>query len=199
MARRGGQLAGLLAAARRWLVIAAVPAGADVVDPRGAVQRGRARGRRRASPGRPTDFNSDDVIEIPQQDTVLWGGGVGDAELGDEVERREISGEVEVDIAGIGSATSTTGAAAACGRPTRASTSTTSPTCLLNVKMRLHGEHREGGVKVCSGSVYLQVKAGRFENPLAIAALIGMLATGGGLASAGVVRKKWAFEDINRG
>jgi hypothetical protein len=43
------------------------------------------------------------------------------------------------------------------------------------------------------------VKAGRFENPLAIAALVGMIASGAGLASAGVVRKQWAFEDTNPG
>ena len=76
---------------------------------------------------------------------------------------------------------------------------------LLNVKMKLHGEHREAPEgssafeRVCGGSVYLQVKAGRFENPLSLAALAGMVASGAGLASAGVVRKQWAFEDRNPG
>lgn len=181
-----------------WLVIATVPAGADVVDPEGscsAVGQWQEEGVTRAS----TEFNSDDVIEIPQQDTVLWGGAVGDAQLGDEVERREISGEVEVDIAGIGSATIDDWGGSSVRAANEGEHEYDIPDILLNVKMRLHGEHREGGVKVCSGSVYLQAKAGRFENPLAIAALIGMLATGGGLASAGVVRKKWAYEDINPG
>jgi hypothetical protein len=61
--------------------------------------------------------------------------------------------------------------------------------------MRLHGEHREapeeGGTftRICGGSVYVQVKEGTFANPLSLAALAGMVATGAGLISAGVVRR----------
>ena len=47
--------------------------------------------------------------------------------------------------------------------------------------------------------MYVQVTGGSFSNPLAIAALVGMLASGAGVLSAGVVRKKWAFEDTNPG
>ena len=72
------------------------------------------------------------------------------------------------------------------------------PDVLLNVKIRLHGEHREAPegsasfTRVCGGSVYLQVKAGAFSNPLSLAALVAMVASGAGLISAGVVRKREA-------
>ncbi|MEQ1786668.1 MAG: hypothetical protein ABL966_06420 [Acidimicrobiales bacterium] len=186
------------------VVLGALPAAADVVDPTGACGASgewEAEGVTRASP----DFVPDDIIEIPQEDTVRWSGNIAGNELGAEGPRREISGEVDVDIAGIGSATIDDWAGSSVRYANEGEHTYDIPDVLVNVKMRLHGEHREAPegsgnfTRVCGGSVYLQVKGDTFGNPLAIAALVGMVASGAGLASAGVVRKKWAFEDQNKG
>lgn len=185
-------------------VLGVVPAGADVVDPEGACGAAglwQEEGVERASP----DFNPDDIIEIPQQDTVLWSGNVEGFDLGAEGPRREISGEVEVDIAGVGAATIDDWSGSSVRYANEGDHDYDMPDVLLNIKMRLNGEHREAPEgsssfkRVCGGSVYLQVKSGTFSNPLSIAALVATVASGAGLASAGVVRKRWAFEDANPG
>ena len=80
------------------IVLARAPAGgADVIDPRGACQASgawQAEGVTRAS----GDYDPDDVVVIPQEDTVSWEGGVGDAAPGQTGPERPISGEVEVDV-----------------------------------------------------------------------------------------------------
>ncbi len=195
---------GVLCGSGVLVLFAGMPASADVVDPEGACSAAgtwQEEGVTRSSP----DFVPDDLIEIPQHDTVLWSGNVGGAALGSEGPRREISGEVQVDIAGIGDATIDDWGQSSVRYANEGEHEYDVPDVLLNVKMRLHGEHREAPegsaafTRVCGGSVYVQVTGGTFANPLAIAALVGMLASGAGLVSAGVVQKKWAFEDTNPG
>ncbi|MGQ0832553.1 MAG: hypothetical protein ACT4OV_12840 [Microthrixaceae bacterium] len=185
-------------------LMVAAPVAADVVDPSGACSASghwQDEGVDRAS----GDYDSSDLIKVPQKDTVLWAGNIKGYALGDEGPRREISGEVEVDIAGVGSVTIDDWGNSSVRYANEGEHSYDVPDVLLNVKMRLHGEHREAPegsasfTRVCGGSVYVQVTGGTFSNPLSIAALVGMLASGAGLASAGVVRKRWAFEDINPG
>jgi hypothetical protein len=185
---------GILCIGAALLVLGAVPASADVVDPDGACTAAgqwQDEGVTRASP----DFSSDDIIEIPQQDTILWAGGIGDAAPGTEGPRREISGEIEVDIAGVGTAKIDDWGGSSVKLANNDEHEYDVPDVLLNVKMNLHGEHREAAEgssdfkKICSGSVYLQVKAGRFENPLSLAALVLMVVFGISMVSAGIVKK----------
>jgi hypothetical protein len=185
-------------------LLAASPAAADAVDPSGACSASghwQDEGVDRAS----ADHVPSDLIKIPQKDTVRWAGNIKGYALGAEGPRREISGEVEVDIAGVGTATIDDWGKSSVRYANEGEHDYDVPDVLLNVKMRLQGEHREAPegsasfTRVCGGSVYLQVTGGMFSNPLTIAALVGMLASGAGLASAGVVRKRWAFEDTNPG
>ncbi len=185
---------GVLCVGAASLLFGAIPAGADVVDPEGAciaAGQWQDEGVTRASP----DFNSDDIIEIPQQDTILWAGGIGDAAPGTEGPRREISGEIEVDIAGVGTAKIDDWGGSSIKYANNDEHEYDVPDVLLNVKMNLHGEHREAPEgssdfeKICGGSVYLQVKAGRLENPLSLAALALMVASGISMVSAGIVKK----------
>lgn len=188
----------------RWAAAGAVVAGvvlttagaaqADVVDPSGACDAAGlwvAEGVTRAS----ADYSSSDLIEIPQKDKVKWAGSVGGAGKGEEGARREISGEVAIDIAGVGSATIDDWGGSSVKYANEGNKKYDLPDVLLNVKLRLHGEHREAPEgsasfqRVCGGSVYVQAKGGTFANPLSIASAVGMLVSGAGLLSAGMVRK----------
>ncbi len=170
------------------LLATALPAGADVIDPSGACQASgtwQDEGVTRAS----GDFSPDDVVVIPQEDTVDWEGGVGDAAPGETGEARDISGEIAVDAAGI----TTIPIDDWDGESELYGNSGTYdyevPDFLVNVKLKLTGEHSEEGSRVCGGSVYLKVEGGTFSNPLAIAALVGLVLTGAGMLSAGAVRR----------
>jgi hypothetical protein len=175
-------------------------AGAEVIDPAGAcfgsgtwVDEGETRDS--------TMFDPGDVVEIPQADDVDWMGSVGGAQVGDEVERREISGEVQLDIAGVGTATIDDWGGTSVRAANEGTHDYDLPDVLINVKMKLKGEHRENGTRICGGSVYVKVPGGAFENPVAIGALAGLVISGGALLWAGkpVIEKVYAFEDVNRG
>jgi hypothetical protein len=170
------------------LFVAASPAGADVIDPEGACQASgtwQDEGVTRAS----ADFSSDDVVVIPQEDSVGWEGGVGGAAPGETGPERDISGEVEVDVAGVTAITidDWDGPSELYGNSGDYEYEV--PDVLVNVKMKLQGEQREEGSTVCSGSVYIKVEGGTFSNPLAIAFLVLMVLTGAGLFYAGSVKK----------
>jgi hypothetical protein len=67
--------------------------------------------------------------------------------------------------------------------------------------MRLHGEHRENNVVVCSGAVKVKIAGSVWSNPLSYAA-IGLLVISAGMlffAGKPVVTKIWAYEDANPG
>ena len=85
--------ASLVAAAA--VVAGGSPAAADVIEPPGACF-GEGTWAEGGFTESSADHEQSDVIEVPLEDTVAWFGAVGDAQLGDEVERRDISGEVEI-------------------------------------------------------------------------------------------------------
>ena len=183
--------AAIVCATALLIGLSARPASADVIDPPGACSAAgtwRSEGVRRAS----AELSSTDVIEIPQKDRVRWEGAVAGAAA--EGPRREISGEVQVDIAGLGSATVDSWGGSSVRYANEGGHSYHLPSVLRNVQIRLHGEHREAPegtsafTRVCSGSVYVQVKGSTFSNPLSIAALVGMALSGAGMVSAGVAR-----------
>jgi hypothetical protein len=199
--RRRWRLWGLLGATTGALVLlGAAPAGADVIDPAGAcfgqgiwVEEGETRDS--------TMFVPDDVVEVPQSDTVNWSGRVGNAQLGDEVPRRDISGEVQLDIAGVGTATIDDWGGSSVRAANEGEHEYDMPDVLVNVKMKLKGEHRENGDRVCGGSVYVKIPGSVTDNPLALGAIAGLVISGGALLYAGrpVVEKIYAFEDVNPG
>jgi hypothetical protein len=166
----------------------ALPAGADAIDPPGACSAlgiWLDEGVTRAA----VDFVPDDVVVIPQEDTVAWQGGVGDAAPDQGGPRRDISGQVEVDVAGITTVVidDWDGDSDIYGNSDEYEYDV--PDFLVNVKLKLRGEHSEEGSRVCGGSVYLKVEGGTLSNPLAIGAFVGMLFTGAGMLAAGAVRK----------
>lgn len=169
-------------AALGWAA-ATAPAAADVIDPDGACaatgtwQEG---GFTESS----ADHDPGDVIEIPRADTVSWEGSVGGAEPGAEVDRREISGEVQVDLP-IGTATIDDWGGSSVRAANTGDHDYDLPKFLIGIEMTLHGEHREDGEVVCSGSVGLVVDGDPMDNPLAFAGLGGMVVFGAGLALAG--------------
>jgi hypothetical protein len=178
-------------------------AGADVVDPAGKCFGSgtwEEEGETRSSP----DYVPDDVIEVPQSDNVVWQGNIDGAPLGTEVERRRISGEVQLDIAGLGDVTIDDWGGSSMRAANTGEHEYDLPSFLINVKMKLHGEHREapegGGAfqRICGGSVYVQIEGSTFSNPLAIASIPGLALALLGLIRAGF-RKVWAFEDVNPG
>jgi hypothetical protein len=170
------------------LFAVALPAGADVIDPEGACSASGVwtnEGVARAS----RDFDQDDVVIIPQEDTVAWEGGVGDATPGATGPERDISGTVEVDIAGVGTVPidDWDGPSVLYGNSGEYEYEV--PDFLVNVKLKLQGDHSESGSQVCSGSVYLQVEGDTLSNPLTIAFLVLLLLTGAGMLYAGTVKK----------
>jgi hypothetical protein len=170
------------------VVASALPASADVIDPEGAcgaLGTWVAEGETRAS----GDFVPDDVIVIPQEDSVAWEGGVGDAAPGDTGPSREISGEVEVDVGSIAALKIDDWGGDSELYGNSGTYEYEVPDTLVNVKMKLKGEHREEGQRVCGGSVYLQVEGDTFANPLSILFLVLMVLAAGGLMAAGIVRK----------
>jgi len=170
------------------VLVSATTAGADVIDPPGACNASgtwTGEGVTRSS----GDFEPDDVIVIPQEDEVAWEGGVGDAGPDETGPERDISGEVEVDVAGI-----TTLKIDDWDGPSESYGNSDVyeydvPDALVNVKMKLQGSHSGAAGEACSGSVYLKVEGSTFSNPLAIVFTVLTILFAGGLMAAGVVRK----------
>jgi hypothetical protein len=166
---------------------AAVPAaGADVIDPEGAC-RGSGTWQEGGFTESSGDHDPSDVIEIPQSDTVIWEGAVGDAAPDDpmpQVDRRDISGEVQVDLP-VGTATIDDWGGSSERAANTGDHEYDLPDVLIGIEMTLSGEHREAGEVVCSGSVTLVVEGEPLDNPLGIAGLVGTVVFGLGLVVSG--------------
>lgn len=173
---------------------------ADVVNPAGACV-GSGTWQQAGISETSTSHSSDDVIEVPQADTVKWSGNQAGYQLGAEGPERPISGEVQLDLP-VGTVTIDDWGNNSVRYANEGEHKYDLPSVLVGIKMRLHGEHRENGKVTCSGAVYVQVKGSAMENPLTWGALAGLVVSGGALLFAGKpVFKKVApaFEDINPG
>jgi hypothetical protein len=170
------------------LVSSAEAARADVIDPAGACTA-EGTWRDEGVTRNARDYVPSDVVVIPQEDVVAWKGGIGDGTTASGPER-EISGEIAVDVAGIADLPIDDWDGPSEQYANNGDYDYEVPDLLVNVKMKLHGEHREEGTRVCGGSVYVQVEGGTFSNPLAILFLALMVLCGAGLLSAGRVKKE---------
>ena len=189
---------GLLLTVGAVLVGPAV-ARADVVSPAGECV-GSGQWRVAGLSESSTAHMPSDVVEVPRADTVRWSGNIKGYALGSAGPRRAISGEVQLDVP-VGTATIDSWGGSSVRYANEGEHAYDLPSVLLGVKLRLHGEHRENGTVLCSGSVYVKVTGSVWSNPLSYGSL-GLLAiSGGALLFAGrpVFRKKWAFEDRNQG
>jgi hypothetical protein len=182
------------------LAVAAVPASADVISPPGACAGSGTWVNGQFSENSASHVPSD-VIKVPLKDTVRWAGSEHGAPLGSKAARREIAGSVWITFPLGQKATVESWGGSSVRYANTGEHKYNFPSVLGGLKIKLSGEHKDGGKLTCSGSVYLQLEGGGFKNPLAWAGLGGMVVTAAGLMFAGrpVVRKIWAFEDTNPG
>jgi hypothetical protein len=192
-----GLLGGVAATA--VFLVPAAPAGADVIAPPGACS---ASGH--WSEANLTEESADhvpsDVIEIPASDSVTWSGKIGDHAIGDTGPRRDIAGDVELDLP-IGDATIDSWDGSSVRYANEGEHSYDLPSVLIGIEMKLHGEHRENNAVVCSGSVFVKIAGSIWSNPLVYGDLGLLVISGGMLFFAGrpVLKKIWAYEDENPG
>jgi hypothetical protein len=186
------------------IVLAARPAGADVIDPEGKCFGAGTWTEEQVSRD-STMYDPSDTVEVPQADTVHWQGNIQGFDAGSEGPRRRISGEVELDILGLGAVTIDDWGGSSVRYANEGDHEYDFPSVLVNVKMKLQGEHREapeaGGAftRICGGSVYVQIEGSTFSNPLAIAAIPGLALTLLLLIWSGFRKVAPAFEDVNPG
>jgi hypothetical protein len=186
------------------VVTTAAPAGADVIDPAGKcfgsgvwTEEGETRDS--------TMYVPSDTVEIPQADTVHWTGNIQGFTLGQLGPRREISGEVQLDIMGLGDVPIDDWGGSSERYANEGDHEYDLPSVLINVKMKLEGEHREAPegsstfTRICGGSVYVQIEGSTFSNPLAIAAIPGLALSLLLLVWSGFRKVAPAFEDTNPG
>jgi hypothetical protein len=164
-------------------VLAATPASADMVTPPGScvgLGQWQAGGFTEVS----TQHVPSDVIDVPLKDTIKYAGSENGAKLSTKGPRREIEGAVRIDMPYGNVEIDSWG-----GSSTRyANTGTHAydfPKILGGVKVKLSGYHKDAGTLTCSGSVYLRLAGGGFDNPLEWASLAGLVLTGGTLLWAG--------------
>jgi len=193
---RGKQLALLSITTVLAVLLSAPAAGADVVTPPGACV-GSGAWQRSGQQETSTDHDPSDVIEVPRSDTVRWAGNVKGFALGAEGPRRDISGEVQLDLP-IGSVTIDDWGGSSVRYANEGEHEYDLPNVLAGIKMKLHGEHRENGKVVCAGSVFVKIDG---TSPLLIVAVgLGVVAL---LllfvAGRPVFKKLWAYEDVNPG
>jgi hypothetical protein len=163
--------------------MAAPGAGADVISPPGACS-GTGRWLEAGFEETSAEHVPSDVIEVPLSDEVAWTGSVGGAAVGQEGPRREISGEVQLDLP-LGTVTIDDWGGSSTRYANEGVHDYKLPKVLAGVEVVLHGEHREDGQVVCSGSVHVQFEGSATENPLTYGGLAGLVASGAMLYAAG--------------
>jgi hypothetical protein len=162
----------------------AAPAGADVVTPPGACRGvgiwvdGDFRELTR-------QHETDDVIDIPIEDVVRWQGKVGTATRGDTTDRRPVDGSVELELPLGQSRVVNDWGGTSVEEVTSGRHKYSLPFVFKGVKMKLSGHHDDGGERLCSGSVYVQVEGSALSNPLTWAGIVGLVLSILGLGWAG--------------
>ena len=182
------------------VVLTAAPARADVIE---GPCFGSGHWQESGQDEDSEEHDQDDVIEVPQSDTVEWFGNQNDAPLGTDGPERPIEGEVEIDLP-LGTATiDDWGPNDSIRYANEGEEDYDLPSVLIGVEMLLHGEHRENGAVVCSGEVIVKIEGSATENPLFYAGLgaIGIALELLYLAGRGptFTKVRPAFEDVNPG
>ena len=180
-------------------LLMAAPARADVITPPGECVASGV-WQNAGLDENSVDHETTDVIEVPASDTVAWEGNQKGYALGDTGPRRAIGGEVKLDLP-IGDATIDSWSGDSVRYANEGEHSYDLPSVLIGIEMRLHGEHRENNVVVCSGEVGVMIIGSVWSNPLSYGG-IGLLVISAGMlffAGRPVFRKIWAYEDANPG
>ena len=175
-------------------------AAADVVTPPGACHG--------AGTWQGAGFSEDsanhvktDVIKVPREDTVLWSGELQGHKVGDVIPRRDIKGKVQVAMPKpFGLITIDDWGGSSVRAANNGDHHYNVPSVLVGVKMKLSGEHSDGGTLTCKGEVFVEITGG--TNPIKLVGLGGMALTFLALVAAGrpaFIKIKPAFEDVNPG
>ena len=180
-------------------VLLASAAAADVVTPPGACV-GSGTWQEGGFTETSTDHDPGDTIKVPRADTVHWKGNIKGFQLGAAGPRRDIEGKVEVETP-FGSVKVDDWDGSSIRYANEGEHDYDLPKVLVGIKMKVKGFHKDAGKVTCEGSVNVEVDGSATSNPLAAGGAAGLVVSGAGLVFAGrpVVRKLWAYEDINPG
>jgi len=145
-----------------------------------------------------TDYSPNDVIVVPQKDKVDWQGHEFGKPIGYFGPARAIDGAVQVHMPfGVAVTIWHWGGSHSQRYSNQGQESYNVPSVLVGVKLKLSGYENEGGKRVCSGSVYLEVAGSKTKNPIAWAGIGGSAIFAVGMLAAGFRKSKLAYDDIN--
>jgi hypothetical protein len=187
----GGLVAGMA------FLVPAATASADVVKPPGAcTATGHWLGA--GFTKNSTDYNSNDVIVIPQKDVVDWEGHELGKPIGYFGPARPIDGAVTVTLPfDIKVNVWHWGGDKSPRYSNKGQESYNVPSALIGIKLQLSGFEKDNHNLVCSGSVYLEVAGSKTKNPIGWGGVIGSVIFAAGLLFAGFRKTRLAYDDIN--
>ena len=170
---------------------------ADVVSPAGActatghwVHAGFSRSS--------TQYQPNDVVLVPQKDTVNWEGHQFGKPIGYFGPPRPIDGAVQVAVPfGIKVTIWHWGGDKSPRYSNEGQESYNVPSALIGVKLKLSGFQSDNGKQVCAGSVYVEVTGSKTKNPIGWAGIGGSALFAAGLLAAGFRKTRLAYDDIN--
>ena len=180
-----------------FLAFPAALASADVVTPPGACTASGQwvnAGFTKSS----TDYSSNDVVLVPQKDTVNWEGHELGKPVGYVGPARPIDGKIQVTLPfGIGVTVWHWSGSASVRYSNKGQERYNVPSALIGVKLKLSGFENDSAKTVCSGSVYVEVSGGKFKNPIGWAGIAGSVVFLAGMLAAGFAKTRAAYDDIN--
>lgn len=179
------------------VALPATLASADVVTPAGtctATGHWVHAGFTRSS----TQYKPNDVVLIPQKDTVNWDGHEFGKPIGYFGSPRPIDGAVQVTVPfGIKVTIWHWGGDKSPRYSNEGQEAYNVPSALVGVKLKLSGFENDNGARVCSGSVYVEVTGSKIKNPVGWAGIGGSALFAAGLLAAGFRKTRLAYDDIN--
>ena len=193
-------LAGAVAAAVAvgvGFVVPAAVASADVVTPANTctasgqwVQGGFTKNS--------TDLVPNDVVLVPQKDTVNWQGHEFGKPIGYVGPARPIDGAIQLHVPfGINVTIWHWGGDKSQRYSNEGQEAYNVPSLLIGVKLKLSGYENESGKRVCTGSVYVEVAGSKAKNPIGWAGIGGSVIFAAGMIAAGFRKTRPAYDDIN--
>ena len=145
-----------------------------------------------------TQYQPNDVVLVPQKDTVNWEGHQFGKPIGYFGPPRPIDGAVQVAIPfGIKVTIWHWGGDKSPRYSNEGQESYNVPSALIGVKLKLSGFQSDNGRQVCSGSVYVEVTGSKTNNPIGWAGIGGSALFAAGLLAAGFRKTRLAYDDIN--